>query len=211
LDFIDKRLGYAYFTADFRTRKGEAMYSASDLRKGLRVEIDGVPYSITEFDFVKPGKGKGLYNCKFKNLINGSTMQRTFRDNVELGEPKLEERKLRFSYADGDRFVFADDNYEEVAMSAELLGDRKFFLEEDVEVEVLYHNGRPIDITLQTFVEKKVAHTEPGARGDTATNVLKSATLAGGYEIKVPLFVNEGDVIRVDTRTAEYIDRVSKK
>jgi elongation factor P len=187
------------------------MYSASDLRKGLRVEIDGVPYTITEFNFVKPGKGQGLYNCKFKNLVNGSTMQRTFRDNASLDEPKLEERKLRFSYADGDRFVFADDNYEEVVLSAELLGDRKFFLEEDVEVEVLYHNGRAIDITMQTFVEKKVIHTEPGARGDTATNVLKPATLAGGYEIRVPLFVNEGDIIRVDTRTNEYIDRVSKK
>ena len=187
------------------------MYSASDLRKGLRVEIDGSPYLITEFNFKKPGKGQGLYECKFKNLVNGTTMQRTYRDNAELGEPKLEEKKLRYSYADGDRYVFHDESYNEVDVSGETLGDRKYFLVEDIEVEILYHNGIAIDIQLPNFVEKTVIHTEPGARGDTATNVLKPATVTGGYEIRVPLFVNLGDVIRIDTRNGEYLDRVSKK
>jgi elongation factor P len=187
------------------------MYKASDLRKGLRVEIDGVPYVITEFNFVKPGKGKGFYNCNFKNLISGSTMQRTLRDNAELGEPKLEEKKLRYSYCDGDRYVFQDENYNEVDVSAETMGDRKYFLVEDIDVEILYHNGIAIDIQLPNFVEKAIIHTEPGARGDTATNVLKPATVTGGYEVRVPLFVDQGDIIRIDTRSGQYLDRVSKK
>jgi elongation factor P len=187
------------------------MYSASDLRKGLRVEMDGSPYLITEFNFKKPGKGQGLYECKFKNLVNGTTMQRTFRDNAQLGEPKLEEKKLRYSYADGDKYVFQDESYNEVEVSAETLGDRRFFLEADAEVEILYFNGKAIDIQLPNFVEKKIIHTEPGVRGDTATNVQKPATVEGGYEIRVPLFVDQGDVVRIDTRSGEYLDRVSKK
>jgi len=187
------------------------MYTASDLRKGLKVEIDGVPYLITEFNFVKPGKGQAVYNCKLKNLISGGTISRAYRSNDKIDEPRLEERKLRYSYPEGDHYVFMDENYEQVNISAEALGDNRHFLAEDMEVEVLFHNGRPIEITLPYFVEKRVIHTEPGVRGDTATNVLKPATVEGGYEISVPLFVNQGDVVRIDTRTGEYVDRVAKK
>jgi len=187
------------------------MYSASDLRRGLRVEIEGVPYTITDFNFVKPGKGQGMYTCKMKNLITGSTITRVYRDNVSLDEPKLEEKHLRFSYADGDNLVFVDDNYEQMTLAAGVLGESRGFLAEDMEVSILFHNDRPIDVTLPTFVEKEIVHTEPGARGNTATNVLKPARIAGGYEIKVPLFVNQGDIVRIDTRTGEYADRVSKK
>jgi elongation factor P len=187
------------------------MYGSSDLRKGLRVEIEGVPYTITDFNFVKPGKGQGMYTCKMKNLLTGSTITRVYRDNVSLDEPKLEEKHLRFSYAEGDSLVFVDDNYEQMTLAAGVLGDSRAFLQEDMEVSILFHNDRPIDVTLPTFVEKEIVHTEPGARGNTATNVLKPAQIPGGHEIRVPLFVNQGDIVRIDTRTGEYVDRVTKK
>jgi elongation factor P len=186
------------------------MYQAADLRKGLKIEIDGNPYQITEFNFVKPGKGQGLYFCKLKNLANGSTMQRTFRSADRIDEPKIEERTLQYSYQEGDNYIFLDENYEQVSIAASALGEQRHFLVEEISVDVVYHNGKPIGITLPTFIEKEVIHTEPGARGDTATNVLKPATVAGGYQLQVPLFVNLGDIIRIDTRTGEYVDRVRK-
>lgn len=187
------------------------MHSASDLRKGLKIEIDGQPYLITEFNFIKPGKGQAIYNCKLKNLVNGSTLTKSYRSNDKMDECKMEQKSLIYSYPEGDQFVFMDENYEQLHISAELLGDSKYYLKEDVAVEVLFHNGRPIDITFPNFIERRVIKTEPGARGNTATNVLKPATVEGGLEIQVPLFVNEGDMIKVDTRTCAYADRVLKK
>ena len=183
------------------------MYSASDLRKGLRIEIEGSPYIITEFNFLKPGKGASIYNCKMKNLITGSTLNKSYRSNDTLQEPKLEERKTRFSYIEGDQYVFMDKNYEQLNVSADVLGNSRFFLVEDIEVQVLIHNDRPIDVELPTFVEKAIIETEPGFRGNTATNVMKSAKIEGGYEIQVPLFINQGDVVKIDTRTGAYSDR----
>lgn len=184
------------------------MYTASDLRKGLRIEIEGMPYIITEYNFLKPGKGAAIYNCKLKNLINGSTLTRSFRSNDTFTEPNLEDRTLRYSYAEGDQYVFMDKNYEQINVSAEVLGESRFFLVEDIEVTVLIHNGRPIGVELPTFVEKEIVETEPGFRGNTATNVMKAAKIEGGYEIQVPLFINQGDVVKIDTRTGAYSDRV---
>ena len=188
-----------------------ANYTASDLRKGLKVEMDGVPYAITEFTFVKPGKGAAIYTCRLKNMIDGSTMTRAFRSNDTLGKPDLEERTLRYSYAEGDQYIFLDENYEQVTIPGAVLGDQRHFLFEDVEIRVLFHNGRPVEVTLPTFVEKAIVETEPGVRGDTATNVSKPAKIVGGYELQVPLFVNQGDTIRIDTRTGTYADRVLRK
>jgi elongation factor P len=187
------------------------MFSASDLRKGLRIEIEGVPFMVTEFNFVKPGKGQGLYNCKLKNMVNGSTMQRTFRDNIRIDEPRLDHKTLTYSYAEGDTLVFLDQNYNQVMIPSLALGTSRALLQEEMTVEILFHNGIPIDVALPTFVEMEIVHTEPGVRGDTATNVVKPATVAGGHEIQVPLFLNQGDVVRIDTRTGKYVDRVSKK
>lgn len=187
------------------------MYSASDLRKGLRIEIDGNPYLITEFNFVKPGKGQGLYTCKLKNMLTGSTMTKTYRAVDQFGEPRLEHKTLHYSYAEGDQLVFLDESYEQVNIPGEVMGDAKALLMEETQVEVMFFNGRAVEVTLPTFVEKRIIHTEPGARGNTANNVLKAATVEGGYEIQVPLFVNIGDLIKIDTRTGEYADRVSKK
>jgi len=186
------------------------MYSASDLKKGLKVEIEGAPYVITEFNFMKPGKGQAIYNCKLKHMVNGNTLSKSYRSNDKIDKPELEEKNLQYSYFDNGDYVFMDDNYEQVSIGEDVLGNGKHFLVEDIAVGVLFHNGMPIEVTLPNFVEKTIVKTEPGARGNTATNVLKPATIEGGYELQVPLFVNEGDIARIDTRTGEYVDRVRK-
>jgi elongation factor P len=187
------------------------MYTASDLRKGLRVQLDGQPYVITEFVFNKPGKGQAIYFCRMRNLISGSSTTKTYRSNDEIEKPQLEERALTYSYAEGDRYIFLDESYDQISIGADVLGDGRHFLQEDTKVSVLFFNGQPVEVTMPTFVEKVIEYTEPGARGNTANNVMKPAKLAGGYEIQVPLFVNEGDKVRIDTRTYAYVDRVTKK
>ena len=187
------------------------MYSASDLKKGLKIEIDGAPWQITEFEFCKPGKGTALYRCRMKNMITGIGMEKTYRPTDKIDEPNIEEREMYYSYFDGHHYVFSDPTtYEEMAVDGAVLGDKAYFLIEDSLCKILLFNGQPIEITLPTFIEKVIAETEPGARGDTATNVMKPAKLDNGYEIQVPLFINEGDTVKVDTRTGEYAERVSK-
>ncbi len=187
------------------------MYTASDLRKGLKIEIDGAPCVITDFQFVKPGKGQALYRCKIKNLITGATVDKTYRAVEKIDKPNLEQRELIYSYQDGDHYVFMDSTtYEQIQLDADVLGDQRFFLVEDMEVEMLFHNNNPIEVTLPFFVEKEIVETEPGVRGDTATNVMKPAKIDNGYELSVPLFINQGDRIRIDTRTGKYADRISK-
>lgn len=186
------------------------MYSASDLRKGLKIEVDGEPYEIVEFQFVKPGKGQALYRCKIKNLITGATLDKTYRASDQIGQPDLEEREMVFAYTEGDRYIFMDQHtYEQLHIDPQVLGPQRYFLKEDIEVKVLLHNGRPIAVTLPYFVDMKVVETEPGVRGDTATNVMKPAKTETGYEVQVPLFINAGDVIRIDTRTGAYVGRAS--
>jgi elongation factor P len=187
------------------------MYSASDLKKGLKIEIDGDPCVITQFEFSKPGKGQALYRCKIKNLITGNQFDKTYRSVEKVKKCALMSRDYTFSYIDGEEYVFSDnETYEEVRLNDEILGDLKYFIVDDMPVEILFHNERALDITLPNFVEMVISETEPGARGDTATNVSKPAKLENGYEINVPIFINEGDVIRIDTRTGAYSDRVSK-
>jgi len=188
------------------------MYTTSDLKKGLKIEIDGEPYVITDFQFAKPGKGQALYRCRLKNIITGSTMDRTYRSADKLGKPDLQQRDMVYSYPEGDHYVFMDNtSYEQVTVDKDVVGDMKFFLVEDLEVKVLFFNNTPIDLELPTFIEKQITETEPGARGDTATNVSKPAKVDNGFEIQVPLFIKEGDWVRIDTRTGEYADRINKK
>jgi elongation factor P len=185
------------------------MYSASDLRKGLRIEIDGAPYIVTEFRFNKPGKGQSIYNCKLKNMLTGSTMSKSYRSNDKMDKPALSERPLMYSYEDSGQYIFMDENYEQLELTPEILGDMRLFLEEDMKVDVLFFNGAPVGVTLPIFVVKVIEFTEPGAHGNTATNVLKPATVTGGYEVNVPIFINQGDTIRIDTRTGDYSERVA--
>jgi len=188
------------------------MYNTSDLRKGLKIEIDGDPYVITDFQFVKPGKGQALYRCKLKNIITGNTMDRTYRSADKVGKPDLLQRDMVYSYPEGEHFVFMDEtSYEQITVDKDVVGDMSYFLSEDMQVKVLFFNDIPIDIEMPNFVEKEIMETEPGVRGDTATNVSKPAKVDNGYEIHVPLFIKVGDWVRIDTRTGEYADRISKK
>ena len=188
------------------------MYTASDLRKGLKIELEGVPFDVVEFEFFKPGKGQAMYKCRIKNLLTGAVLDKTFREVDKIDKPDIEDRELHYSYPEGDHFVFMDHKtYEQVTIPADVIGEKRHFLAEELKVDILFHNGRPISVELPSFVEKVIAETEPGARGDTATNVTKLARLATGYEVQVPLFINQGDTVRIDTRTGKYFDRVSKK
>jgi elongation factor P len=186
------------------------MYSASDLKKGLKILWEGVPYAVTEFQFVKPGKGAAMYKCRLRNMLQGNTLEKTFREVDRFEVPNLEDRELQYSYIDGDQYVFSDPKtYEEYHIHEDVLGDNKHFLNENMIVDILFFNDKPVEVTLPSFVEKEIVDTEPGFKGNTATNTYKAAKIPGGYEIQVPLFINQGDIVRIDTRTGQYADRVS--
>lgn len=185
------------------------MYSTADFRKGLKIEWEGTPYVIVEFQHVKPGKGGAFVRTKIKNLINGRVIDQTFRSGEKVGRPDLEEKDMQYLYAEGDRYCFMDnETYEQIYLTAEQLGDSKDFLQDNLNLKVLYYKGQPIAVELPTFVELAVTHTEPGFKGDTATGGSKPATLETGAVIQVPLFIEIGDRLKVDTRTGTYVERV---
>jgi elongation factor P len=184
------------------------MYSTSDFKKGLKIEIDGIPYAITDFLHVKPGKGGAFVRTKIKNLVTGKVLDQTFRSGEKVKRPDLVEREMQFLYRDGDNFYLMDnETYEQLALTAEQLGDAVLFLIENLNVEVLFFNQQPVTAEVPNFVELAVAQTEPGVKGDTASGGSKPATLESGAIIQVPLFINEGDRVKVDTRTGTYIER----
>jgi len=185
------------------------MYTTSDFRKGLKIEIGGEPYTIVDFQHVKPGKGGAFVRTRLKSLTSGNVLDMTFRSGDKVDKPDLEEREMQFLYETNGEYHFMDtNNYEQLFLTGEHLGDSKGFLKENLVIKALFHNKRPLGIEVPMFVELKVIQTEPGVRGDTATGATKPATLESGAVIQVPLFVNEGDILRVDTRTREYITRV---
>ncbi|MDI6853450.1 MAG: elongation factor P [Deltaproteobacteria bacterium] len=184
------------------------MYSTSDFKKGLKVEIDGTPYVIIDFLHVKPGKGGAFVRTKLKNLLTGRVIDQTFRSGEKVKKPDLMEREMQYLYREGDNFYMMDnENFEQIFITAEQMGEAAQFLSENLNVKVLFFNQQPVAVELPTFVELTVAETEPGVRGDTATGGSKPAKLETGAIIQVPLFINEGDRIKVDTRTGEYIER----
>jgi len=185
------------------------MYSTTDFRKGLKIEIGGEPYLIIDFQHVKPGKGGAFVRTRLKSLVTGNVIDQTFRSGERVGKPDLEEREMQFLYEAGGEFHFMDTNtYEQLFLTADQLGESKDFLKENLVIKALFHNKRPIGIEVPMFVELRVVKSEPGVRGDTATGATKPATVESGAVIQVPLFVEEGDVVRIDTRTREYITRV---
>lgn len=186
-------------------------YSTSEFRKGIRVQIDGEPYKMVECNFVKPGKGNALYKCKLRNLIRGTILDRTYRGGDSLEAADVEETDAQFSYRQGDTFVFMDNNtYEQYELSAEQIDDAWKYLKEGMVCQMTLYNGNPITMSPPNHVELKIEYCEPGAKGDTATNVTKPAKMETGAEIIVPAFVNMHDVIKVDTRTGEYVERVKQ-
>ena len=185
------------------------MYTTTDFRKGLKIEIGGEPYLIVDFQHVKPGKGGAFVRTRLKSLISGNVIDQTFRSGDRVDKPDLEEREMQFLYeAEGEYHFMDTKNYEQLFLTVDQLGEGKGYLKENLVIKALFHNGKPIGIEFPNFVELKVIQTEPGVRGDTATGATKPATLESGAVIQVPLFVESGEVIRIDTRTHEYIERV---
>jgi elongation factor P len=182
----------------------------SQFRNGLKIELDGEPFSIVFFQHVKPGKGGAFVRTKVKNLKTGRVLDRTFRAGEKLEEADVAERTMQYLYQDGDQLVFMDTtSYDQIPFSQEQVGDARKYLKENLEVEVLFWRERPINIELPSFIEALVTRTDPGLKGDTASGATKPATIETGAVVQVPLFVKEGDRIRVDTRTDEYVERLS--
>jgi elongation factor P len=183
--------------------------ATAEFRKGLKIELEGEPYIIVDFQHVKPGKGGAFVRTRLKSLVTGNVIDRTFRSGEKVQTPALEEKMMQYLYQEEDKYHFMDtDSYEQIALTADHLGEESNFLQENVEVKIVFHNGEPIGVELPTFVELKIVRTDPGVKGDTAAGGTKPATVETGAVVQVPLFLNEGDVIKVNTRTGEYIERV---
>lgn len=188
------------------------MYSTTDFKKGLKIEIEKEPYEIVDFQHVKPGKGGAFVRTKLKSLISGKVIDRTLRAGEKVETPNIEEKNMQYLYAEGNGFVFMDnETYDQIHIDKEASAESACFLLENIQVSVLYYNDKPINIEVPNFIDIKITQTEPGLRGDTVSGATKTAVLETGLVINVPLFLNEGDVIKVDTRTKSYIERVSSK
>ena len=187
------------------------MLESGDLRKGLKLELDGDPYIVTQFDFVKPGKGQALYKCKLKNMITGAQFDRTFRSGEKFNEANLEEHEMEYLYADADSYCFMNTTtYDQVFLSADHIGDAVQLLKENTICQVLFHDEKPIGLTLPNFIDLRIAATDPWVRGDTASGDSKPAKLETGHTVQVPPFVETGSLIRIDTRTGQYVERVKE-
>lgn len=185
------------------------MISTAEFRNGSKIELEGDPYYIVEFQHVKPGKGGAFVRTKLKNLRTGNVIDRTFRSGERLPEPEMEERDMQFLYASGDSYSFMDtDTFEQFTYERKQLGENVDLLKEDTVVKVLIHEHAPIAVELPIFIELKVTETDPGIRGDTASGGTKPAIVETGAVIKVPLYLEAGEVIKIDTRTRAYVERV---
>jgi elongation factor P len=185
------------------------MYSTAEFKKGLKIELDGVPYLIADFQHVKPGKGGAFVRTKLKSLLTGRVLDQTFRSGERVKRPDLMEREMQYLYREGDSFCMMDnETYEQIMLSTDQVGEARLYLTENLNVKILFFNQQPVAVEVPLFVELEVAQTEPGVKGDTAAGGTKPATLESGVTIQVPLFINEGDRVKVDTRTGSYIERV---
>ncbi|MDD6222535.1 MAG: elongation factor P [Lachnospiraceae bacterium] len=185
------------------------MVAAGDFKNGITVEMDGGIWQIIEFQHVKPGKGSPFVRTKLKNIITGGVVEKTFRPTEKLPTAHIDKRDYTYLYQDGDLYNFMDtETYEQIALSKDTVGDSLKFVKENDIVKLDSHNGDVFAIEPPLFVELEITATEPGVKGNTATNATKPATVETGAEVMVPLFVNEGDKIKIDTRTGEYLSRV---
>ena len=187
------------------------MYVTNQFRKGLKIELDGVPYLIVDFQHVSPGKGGAFTRTKLKNMLNQNQIERTFKSGDKVDKANTEEREMQFLYKDGEGYNFMNTaNYEQVALQESQLGDSKGYLTEGLKIAVTYFNERPIGIDLPNFIEAKIVKTEPGIRGNTVSGGSKPAEIEAGAVVNVPLHLSEGDLIRVDTRDGTYVEKVNK-
>jgi elongation factor P len=182
----------------------------SEFRKGLKIEIDGEPFEIVEFQHVKPGKGSAFVRTSIRSLFSGRVLQPTFKSGDKVGKPDIEEREMQYLYKQGDDYYFMDTrNYEQTFIGDKALGEAKSFLKENVNANILFFNGKALGVSLPNSVDLKVIKCDPGVRGDTVSGAMKPATLETGYQVQVPLFINEGDVLKIDTRDGKYLTRVA--
>ena len=184
------------------------MYSAGDFRNGVTFEMDGEVYSIVEFQHVKPGKGAAFVRTKIKNVITGGVIEKTFNPTDKFPQAFIERKDMEYLYNDGDLYYFMDtDTYEQMPLSKDILPDNFKFVKENVVCKVVSYKGNVFSVEPPFFIDLLVTETEPAVKGNTSTNALKNATLETGAEIKVPMFINDGEMIRIDTRTGEYMER----
>ena len=184
------------------------MISAGEFRNGVTFDMDGNVFQIIEFQHVKPGKGAAFVRTKIRNVISGAVVERTFSPTEKFPTAYIERKDMQYLYSDGDLYYFMDnETYENIPINADKLSDNFKFVKENIDCKILSYKGVVFGVEPPTFLELQVTKTDPGFKGDTATNTLKPATLETGDEIKVPLFINEGEMIRVDTRTGEYLER----
>lgn len=184
------------------------MYSTSDIRRNLKIDLDGEPYVVVEHQFVKPGKGNAFTRVKIKSMITGRVLEKTWRTGETLKPADLDDRDMQYLYSNGETYTFMDtESYDQVEITKEQMGDAAKWLIENTDVAVLFFKGDPINIELPTFMELDITFCEPGVQGDRAQGATKPATLETGAEVQVPLFINEGEKIKVDTRSGEYVGR----
>jgi elongation factor P len=184
-------------------------YQTSDFRNGLKIEMDNNPYMITYFQFVKPGKGTAFTRTKLKHMITGSVIERTFRTGETLQAADVEEMEMEYLYNDGEFFHFMNtETYDQIQIIETTLGEDALFLTENLSIKVLFYKGRPVNIELPNFIESEITYCEPGVKGNTATGATKPATILPGATVQVPLFIEQGEAIRIDTRTKAYVSRV---
>ena len=185
------------------------MISAGDFRNGITIELDSNVYQIIEFQHVKPGKGAAFVRTKLKNIKNGGVVEKTFRPTEKCPQARIDRKDMQYLYADGDLYYFMDtETYDQVALNEETVGDALKFVKENEMCKVCSHNGSVFSVEPPLFVELDITETEPGFKGDTATGASKPATVETGAVVSVPLFVEQGDKIKIDTRTGEYLSRV---
>ena len=188
-----------------------ASYNTSEFRKGLKVQLDGDPYIMIECNFVKPGKGQALYKCKLRNLLRGTVLDRTYKSGDSLEAAEIEEIQAQFLYRQLEQFVFMEnETYEQYELTAAQVDDAWRYLKEGMVCSIVLHNNQPISITPPNHVVLRVEYCEPGAKGNTATNVCKPCKVETGAEFPCPFFVNIGDLIKIDSRTGEYLERVKE-
>ncbi len=189
------------------------MYQTSDIRKGLKVEFDNSPWVIVDFQFVKPGKGQAFTRTKFKNMLHGNVIERNLRSGEGLAPADVEEGNFTYLFNDGEDWHFMNaDTFEQSPVPKAVLADQAGFLVEEMQCHILFYKNRPVQVDIPTFVELEITYCEPGSRGNTATGgAMKTAVLVTGAEIMVPLFVNQGETIKIDTRDGQYVERVNKK
>jgi elongation factor P len=185
------------------------VYDTSEFRNGLKILYDGAPFEIVEFQHVKPGKGSAFVRTRIRNLLTGRILEPTLKSGDKVGKPDMDEKEMQYLYKEGDHYVFMDvKTYDQTHIGEDSLKEAKNFLKENMNAHVLFWNGRAITVELPNTVELRVTKCDPGVRGDTVSGAMKPATLETGYTLNVPLFINEGDVLKIDTRNGQYLTRV---